>query len=384
MPIDARKRKFVFLLIALGSMPAKLRAADSAPAPGTQVVLKAGTILKVGEKAVETGGKHRVYKVDRATGPWLWLVSGNIAGWARAADALTFDKAIELYTAEIARNIHSPWPYYNRGLIYQDRGDFDKAQTDYSTALQQDPNFVPALINRGNLWLRRGSYDRAITDYGAAIKNDPKDELAYLNRGIALQGKKEFEKATADYSEAIKLGLKTPSIYNNRGHAREVMKDYDGAIADYSEAIRLDPAYPLPRINRGSARESNGDYEGALADDAEAVRLTPKSPWGYSGQAWIMATCPEAKYRNGAKAVGLATKACELSESKNPSFLDVRAAAHAEAGQFAEAIHWETRAIALVPKTSPGDADVYRARLKLYQEKKPYRDEQSGGVTANR
>jgi tetratricopeptide (TPR) repeat protein len=389
MSFDARERYVIgLLLVALASAaaPPAAHAANAPPAVGTSVVIRGGATIKVGEKVVDTGKSHRVYKVDRVNGEWLWLVSGQVAGWARAVDVIAFDKAIDLYTDEIKRNPHTAWPYYNRGLIYQDLRDLDKAMTDYSAALRQDKNYVPALINRGNIWLAKRAYDRAIADYTEAIRLDAKDALAYLNRAIAVQAKGDFARAAKDYDEAIHLGVHTPSAYNNRGHAREMLKDYDGAIADYSEAIRLNPSYSLAWINRGSARQAKGEYAKALSDVAEASRLVPKSPWGYSRQAWILATCPEAKYRDGKAAVELASKACELAGANDARFLDVRAAAFAEAGDFSKAVYWESRAIDAAAKTASNDATNYRSRLKLYQDQKPYREPLPGraATTASR
>ena len=86
----------------------------------------------------------------------------------------------------------------------------------------------------------------------------------------------------------------------------------------------------------------------------------------------IMAACPEAKFRDGKRAVEFATRACELTKWKNPSFLDTLAAAHAEAGDFDAAVTWQTRAIELL--TDERQKDDYRSRLVLYQAKKPYRE----------
>ena len=58
-----------------------------------------------------------------------------------------------------------------------------------------------------------------------------------------------------------------------------------------------------------------------------------------------MATCPEAKYRDGGKAVESATRACELTKWKSSEFLNTLAAAYAESGDFDAAVTWQTRAI---------------------------------------
>ena len=90
-------------------------------------------------------------------------------------------------------------------------------------------------------------------------------------------------------------------------------------------------------------------------------------------RAWLWATCPAAKYRDGKRAVASATRACELRGWKDPYGLDTLAAAYAEAGDFAKAVVYQRVA-----------NDLYQGeqarrkgeeRLALYKEGKPYREE---------
>src|SRR5262249_50887212 len=106
-------------------------------------------------------------------------------------------------------------------------------------------------------------------------------------------------------------------------------------------------------------------------------------------RAWIRATCPKDKYRDGVKAIEDAARACQLTDWKYPYFLDTLAAACAEAGQFDKAVEWQKKAIATLA-AAYGQAERQKAivaleeretrkkefedRLKLYQERKPYRD----------
>jgi tetratricopeptide (TPR) repeat protein len=374
MSVKLKWRTAQALLLVLAGLPAARGRAQAPAAIGAAVVIRATSSLRIRDAVVATGEEHRVYKVERANGPWLWLVAGPVAGWALERDVMTLDEAVQYYSNEIQRDAHDPRNWYNRGLIHQDRGKPDQAFADYSAALRQNADYVPALINRGKLWFARRSVDRAITDYSDAVKAEPRSIAAHLNRAIAWQAKGELDYALSDYDVAIRLGLRTASLFNSRGQVRALKLDHGGAIADFSAAIAIDPKLAVAWTNRGSAHEARAEFEPALADFTAAARLDPRSPLSFIRRAWIRATCREPKYRDGKAAVALAVHGCELAEKPQAAFFDTRAAAHAQAGDFAEAVFWETRAIGSVARPYSVEADTYRARLKLYQQQKPYRD----------
>jgi tetratricopeptide (TPR) repeat protein len=92
--------------------------------------------------------------------------------------------------------------------------------------------------------------------------------------------------------------------------------------------------------------------------------------------AWILATCPDAQFRNGTKAVEYGTQAVKLSRrTNNPDRPAILAAAYAEAGDFTRAIEWQKKAISLaLDKDQPDFAPA----LALYESGQPFRDNQLG------
>ena len=134
--------------------------------------------------------------------------------------------------------------------------------------------------------------------------------------------------------------------------------------------MRLDPDYVSAYNNLGVALASQGKFEAAAARYARALRLNPNYGEAYNNLALIMATCPEAKYRDGRKAVELATRACELTKRQNSEFLNTLAAAYAEAGNFDAAVTSQMRAIGFL--TDERQKVDYQSRLALYQARKPY------------
>jgi tetratricopeptide (TPR) repeat protein len=188
------------------------------------------------------------------------------------------------------------------------------------------------------IWAQKGENDIALRDFSEAIQLDPNNKWAYLNRGVALKAKKE----------------------------------YDNAISDFNEAIRLDPKIALAYCCRGILWKSKGEYDKALADYNEAIRLDPKDAEPWIGRAWLAATCPDARFRDGNKTIEDATKAGELSGWKKWNGFDTLAAGYAESGDFPNAVIWAEKAIERAPEKSKGEL---RSRLDLYKARKPYREE---------
>src|SRR5205823_3114801 len=121
--------------------------------------------------------------------------------------------------------------------------------------------------------------------------------------------------------------------------------------------------------NRGYAWDKKQEYEKAITDYNQAKKLDPNLADAYNAPAWILATCPDAKHRDGPAAIKLATKACELVGWRDANDLDTLAAAYAESGDFTSALEQLNKAIALDPKNS-----LLRDHLKLLQDEKPIRE----------
>jgi tetratricopeptide (TPR) repeat protein len=185
------------------------------------------------------------------------------------------------------------------------------------------------------------------------------------NRGIDWYAKKELDKAISEYNEAIRLDPASASAYCCRALVWYDKKDLDRAIADYNEAIRLDPKHIWAFNNRGNGWAAKREFAKAIADYNEAIRLDPSFAAAYKNRAWIWATCPAELLRDGKQAVESAMRGCELTDWKDPTYLDTLAAAYAEAGDFEAAVKTQSKAIELVKD--------FDARLKAYQDKKRHR-----------
>ena len=149
--------------------------------------------------------------------------------------------------------------------------------------------------------------------------------------------------------------------------------ELDKAIRDFTKAIHFDPKLEEAFADRGDAWRRKQEWSKALKDFDEAIAVNPKSVSGIlTFGAWVRATCPDEKLRDGAKAIQDAKAAYEQL-GVNPGFrLEVLAAAYAEAGRFDEAVKWQKKALedaAYVKQMGKSVLD----RLKLYEAKTPLR-----------
>jgi tetratricopeptide (TPR) repeat protein len=400
--------------IALGLLaarPAELHAQADAGLVGKRVVQKQRDFALRADASKEAARQSEdeihIYRVVKTDGPSLWLEAegGGSKGWTPADHVVAMDKALDFFTEQMRINPKDSFPILMRATVWHDRRELAHAMEDYTQAIRLDPQNAALYCNRGYLLGEHGEFDKAIADFTEAIRLDPRDPIAFLHRGHALSEQHQYDEAVADVTETIRLNPLDPYSHRSRGHTLLDKGDSTAAIADFTEAIRLDSHDINARISRGLAWraqhetdkaladfneairlapeargayldrgiiwEEKGEYAKALADYDHTIRLSPKDPHTHNARAWLLATCPDATYRDGAKAIESAKKACELTESKQAMFLDTLAAAFAETGEFESAVKWQSKAIELAP--SPEDKRDFQARLRRYEDKKPYR-----------
>ena len=245
-----------------------------------------------------------------------------------------------------------------------------KALADFERAVEKDPSRWRALHNRGVSYALAGRLSDAIDDFSRVIQLNEDHGKAWFNRAESHYSLGNFEQAIRDYSRVVQLTPDDTKARVNRGHAYFQMRRFREALADYDRAIQLEPRSAELAANRADANQSLGRWEQAARDYQQAVRLDPQLARGLQGAAWLMATCPDARFRDAETAVQAAERAVELGGDEDFRALDTLAAAQASAGKFDEAQETLTQAIGRAPE---GEQDALRQRMNLYQQNQPYR-----------
>jgi tetratricopeptide (TPR) repeat protein len=193
--------------------------------------------------------------------------------------------------------------------------------------------------------------------------------------------KTDIQQAREHYLSTLALDPDFVSARINLGNLEASVGDYDAAIRCYQEALRTDPRsaqahYDLAATLTDPLIKLDKKNELVVKHLREALRWKPDWVEAMNNLAWMLATHEKKEIRNGAEAVRLATRACELTGYKNARVVGTLDAAYAEAGRFAEAIDTARRGCALALAAGENElADAARARLELYQAGKPYHRE---------
>ncbi len=310
---------------------------------------------------------------------YLRVYDGRWEGWVSKDDMVTAEDAPAWWDKEVKANPNSHYGWFMRAASWKDKGEFDNAIKDYTEAIRLKPDSSAAYNGRGIAWGNKKEYDKAIADYTEALRLDPKDALAFSNRGNAWLAKKEYDKAVADYTEALRLDPKFTDAFNNRGNLWLRAKDYGKAIDDSNAALKLDPKSGIAFNNRAEAYAKLKKYDEAVAGFEKALEFNPMDGI-YCAFAKFRASCPDAKYRDGKKAVELAKKAIEKAgKDADWEYLDALAMSFAEAGDFELAVAEQRKAVEMLKGEKFADKDDIKkaeARLELYRAEKPYRDDE--------
>ncbi|MDG2207834.1 MAG: tetratricopeptide repeat protein [Pirellulales bacterium] len=215
-------------------------------------------------------------------------------------------------------------------------GQHATAVAELKEAVQADPNYLPARAALAELLLKQTRLDEAIQHFDKAIALDPDNPKLIYSRGVALHA---------------------------LGKPRE-------AIEDFTRVTQLDPNVLIVFNRRGTLLETIGNYKDAEADFRHAIKQNARDAQAYNNLAWLQATCPDPTFRNGERSLANAKKALALFANENYFVLDTLAAAHAELGQFDEAIELQQKAVGKAP---PQATSPLQSRLQLYRSKQPYR-----------
>jgi tetratricopeptide (TPR) repeat protein len=233
------------------------------------------------------------------------------------------------------------WPYVYRSYIYVDiLGKPNEGLRDILMGIRLGPTDIECRIGLWDYYFKTGRYHVAKLISQQISDGEGRDDGALQCRALDLVASGMFDEALAAAEKAVESRSTDPrshcyltrgNVHFARGHFNEALKDYDKAAS-----IRKDDFLSL------------------------------------GSKAYLLATCPVENLRNGKTALQLATQCGKKTSMENARFLMLLAMAHAECEDFDQAISFAKKSLEKAHPQFPW-LEEYKRRLKLFQEKKPYR-----------
>jgi tetratricopeptide (TPR) repeat protein len=264
------------------------------------------------------------------------------------------------------------WARNRLGETLAEEGQEQAALEEFERAIELDPQRWRAIHNRGVSLAALGRRSEALREFDRTIRLNPRYATAHFNRGELRYEAGDLEGAIDDYTQALQLNPRDAVALNSRGHAYYLREQFRQAVADYTAAIAIDPQNAAAHTNRGDVYADLGRYEPALREYRTALRLSPGLGRAHQSLAWLMATCPDARFRDERRALESALKAIELDGDSDPLYVETLAAAQANAGRFAAAQQTLQKAQAAATKAQQ---PRYQQLLSLYKRNEAYREQ---------
>jgi len=271
---------------------------------------------------------------------------------------------------------------YNHAIAF-DLSDYSadfgsRAIADYNHAILLDLLLLQGIVQQDAVQqgaVQQGAVQQGAVQQGAvqgarANETTNRSAIEYRQTGRAKYAKGDLKGAIAEYNHAIALEPKFAKAYVDRAAAKYDQGNFDGAIIDCDFATAIYPKLIPAYLVRGASMEKKGEKKKALADYEYVLQFDPENSMSFNNIAWIYATAPDPGIRNARKAVEYATKACQLTHWKDNAYFDTLAAAYAEAGDFDNALKFQSQYLAASPQNKEA-----QTKLRMYQNHIPYHEE---------
>jgi Flp pilus assembly protein TadD len=254
-------------------------------------------------------------------------------------------------------------------------GYWKDSESLWSYTLSRTSNNAMAELNLGEAVHKKGRVDEAIAHLTKAVEIQPGNFTNHASLGISLLTKGRRDEALLHLRASLALNPNQAPIHSSLGVALLELGQLEESVAHLRKAVEIDPKDGDAHYNLGNTLLQMGRAADAVIEYETAVRIDPKDTQALNNLAWVLATCPDALVRDGAKAVQFAERADSLTERRSPVISATLAAAYAEAGRFSDAVKTGQHALQLAAtEGNISRADSIRAQIEVYQSGAAFRD----------
>jgi tetratricopeptide (TPR) repeat protein len=273
--------------------------------------------------------------------------------------------------AQVTKNNYIAFSNHGQALFKQ--GRVEEAVAEYEKAIALDSTLDAARLGLSEALMQQGKLDDASVQLAKVLELNPENSAARLQLGVLRGRQGRYDEAVAAFSEILQRNPDDLAAHNNLGNVLALQGKNEEAVKHFEKAVQISPEYASAHSNLALAYKKLGRTAEAIAEYRAAILLNPAQIEAINNLAWTLATDPNPQFRDGAEAVQLATRACELTRYQHPTALATIAAAYAESGHFDEAISFAEQALQLAGGPGSPLGVRIQAMLTSFRGHQPYR-----------
>jgi tetratricopeptide (TPR) repeat protein len=231
-----------------------------------------------------------------------------------------------------------------RGILAEKEDNPQRALQHYTAALEFDNTHVDAVTSRAMLYVELGETGKAIDDLQQVLQEHPENIELRLQLAVSLREAERYPESMAEYDRVEQLDPNEHRVWFLRGIALRFAGCMGDAVRAYERAIERQTDNTLALNN--------------LAD--------------------LLASCADASFHDGPRAVELARQACVQDEWTTPILVETLAQAYARNRDFERAVETQEEALALHRQDADcglDDRTQAEEKLSLYKSGRAWSDD---------
>ena len=266
------------------------------------------------------------------------------------------NQALATYNKVATMQPLSPMPQMRLAQAYIAAKNPDAAAQSLHKALDVKPDLVSAQGELIKFAMDSKNFQEALNIAKVIEKQRPKEATGYQLEGDIAASQKKWDVAADAYRAGLKqvaapvLALKLHAALSSAGKTAEVEKFTGGWLRDNPKDVSF-------RMYLGDVSLASKDYASAERQYLSVLQIQPDNVVILNNLAWITGKLG----KDG--AVAYAEKAIALAPNQ-PAFMDTLAMLLAEKNEYAKAVEWQNKALALQPQNGSLKLNLAKIHMK--------------------
>jgi tetratricopeptide (TPR) repeat protein len=274
---------------------------------------------------------------------------------------------------EVRGMLKSAASYESLGISALERGDSAGAAAYFRRGLEVAPDSASLHHRLGTALFLGGDARAGQEQFEAALRISPDFARAHYSLGVLMASTGEYQRAVARLSAAVKAD---PDYVEARLLLGDILRHTgrtDESLRQYGEVLRVDSRVAEAHLGSALALVDKGQYQQARDRLTDATNAHPNHPDLVQALARVLAAAPDARVRDGRRAVALVQALGKVQ--RTPELSETMAMAYAEVGDYQQAVEWQREAMAAAEQArrDPHLRQQMVENLELFQRGEPSR-----------